>query len=183
MIFAETERLILRRPRADDLPSYLRSWSDPDMTCYTGQRPDVERFVADLIEEMQSKQPGDTEPQPWYQVTIERRADGAVVGDIGIGFDVPGERQAELGYRIHSDHQRQGYAREAVAAIIDWLIGSHAIHRFVGIAAAANLPSIRLLQSLGFRQEGRFRQSFLCNGEWLDDEYYALLASEWGKRR
>ena len=36
-----------------------------------------------------------------------------------------------------------------------------------------------LLRSLGFRREGRFRQSFWCNGRWLDDDYYALLASEW----
>jgi RimJ/RimL family protein N-acetyltransferase len=34
-----------------------------------------------------------------------------VVGDLGLGFGVPGERQIELGYRIHPDHQRRGYAR------------------------------------------------------------------------
>ncbi|HYI49458.1 MAG TPA: GNAT family protein, partial [Allosphingosinicella sp.] len=125
---------------------------------------------------MQTRQPGGS---GWHQVTIERREDGAVVGDLGLGFEVPGERQVELGYRIHPDHHRRGYAREAVAAIIPWLIETHRIHRFVGVAASANAASIALLRSLGFRQEGHFRQSFLCNGEWLDDAYFALLASEW----
>ena len=73
-----------------------------------------------------------------------------------------------------------GNAREAVAAAIEWLIAEHHIHRFVGVAASPNEASGAVLRSLGFRREGHFRQSFLCHGEWLDDDYYALLASEWG---
>ena len=181
MIFAETERLILRRPRQEDFEGFLRSWDDPEMTRYTGKRADTGRFIANLIAEMQEKQPGDTDGgrSPWFQVAVERRDDGALVGDVGIGFGVPGERQVELGYRIHPDHHRRGYGREAVAAAIDWLIEPHAVHRFVAVAAAPNRASIALLRSLGFRQEGHFRQSFRCNEQWLDDAYFALLASEW----
>jgi RimJ/RimL family protein N-acetyltransferase len=183
MIFAETERLILRRPKPEDYDAFLRSWDDPEMTRYTGRRENIAGFIRDLIAEMQARQPGEDGPSGgWYQVTIERREDGAVVGDIGLGFGVPGERQAELGYRIHPDHHRLGYAREALSAIIPWLIEAHGIHRFVGVAAAPNAASIALLRSLGFRQEGYFRQSFRCNGEWLDDAYFALLASEWSDR-
>ena len=183
MIFARSERLVLRRPRKQDFESFLRSWDDPDMTRYTGRRPNVAEFIAGLIEEMQTKQPGELEPQPWYQMTIERVEDGAVVGDVGIGFGVPGERQVELGYRVHPDHQRRGYAREALAAAIGYLIEHHAIHRFVGIAAAPNVASIAVLRALGFRHEGHFRESFWCNGEWVDDHYFALLAEEWQDRR
>ncbi|HEX8214348.1 MAG TPA: GNAT family protein [Allosphingosinicella sp.] len=179
MIFAASDRLILRRPKAEDLEPYLRSWEDPEMSRYTGRRHNVAGFIAGLIEEMQTKQPGDTEPQPWYQMTVERRGDGAVLGDIGLGFGVPGERQVELGYRIHPDHQRRGYAREALRAVIGYLIESHGIHRFVAVAASPNAASIAVLRSSGFRHEGHFRESFLCHGEWLDDDYYALLASEW----
>jgi len=180
MIFATSERLVLRRPRTEDFEAFLRSWADPQMTRYTGARPNVEQFIRDLIAEMQAKQPGESEPGgPWYQYAIERRDDGALVGDIGIGFGVPGERQVEVGDRIHPDHQRQGYAREALGAVIPHLIAEHRIHRFIGVAASENAASIAVLRSLGFRQEGHFRQSFWCNGEWLDDDYYALLASEW----
>lgn len=180
MIFAETERLILRRPRAEDYEPFLRSWADPDMTRYTGARANVEEFIAGLIADMQVKQPGEENPGgPWYQFALARREDGALLGDIGIGFGVPGERQVEIGYRIHPDHQGHGYAREAVAVIIDYLIDTHGIHRFVGVVASANIASVKTLRALGFRQEGHFRQSFLCDGEWLDDDYYALLASEW----
>jgi RimJ/RimL family protein N-acetyltransferase len=67
--------------------------------------------------------------------------------------------------------------------MIEWLIDKHDVHRFVGVAASLNQPSIALLRSLGFRQEGHFRQSFLCNGDWLDDDYFALLADEWRAAR
>ena len=105
-----------------------------------------------------------------------------MVGDLGAGFFVPGERQVELGYRIHPDHRRRGYAKEALGALIGHLIETQEIHRFVGVAASINAASIAVLRSLGFRQEGSFRQSFRCNGAWLDDAYFALLASEWRSR-
>ncbi len=183
MIFARTERLLLRRARTEDVEPLLVSWSDPDMTRYTGVRPDVRAFLEQLVADMQAKDPGEAEPGgPWYQYIVERREDGALVGDLGAGFGVPGERQVELGYRILPQYHRQGYAREAVAALIDYLIAKHGIHRFVGVAASLNTASCRLLRGLGFRREGHFRQSFLCNGEWLDDDYFALLASEWRRR-
>lgn len=180
MIFAATERLVLRRPREEDLEPLLASWSDPEMTRYTDVKPDVRAFVARMIGDMQVKEPGQLEPGgPWYQFVAERREDGALVGDLGVGFEVPGRRQVELGYRVLPAYHRQGYGREAAAGIIDLLIERHGIHRFVGIAAAENVASIALLRSLGFRQEGHFRESFLCRGEWIDDAYLALLASEW----
>jgi RimJ/RimL family protein N-acetyltransferase len=180
MIFAESARLILRRAHKEDLGPLLRSWSDPEMSRYTGIKPDIKGFLTGLIADMQAKMPGETEPGgPWYQFIAERKSDRAMIGDIGVGFGIPGERQVELGYRIHPAFHRQGYAREAVAAIIGHLIEAHGIHRFVAVAASLNQASTGLLRSLRFRQEGHFQQSFLCHGEWLDDDYFALLASEW----
>jgi aminoglycoside 6'-N-acetyltransferase len=184
MIFARSQRLILRRVRGDDLEPLIETWSDPAINRYTHPRPDVRGFLTQMVTDMQAKLPGETDPGgPWYQFIIERRQDGTAIGDIGVGFGVPGEHQVELGYRIGTAHQRQGYAREAVAAMIDYLIDHHAIHRFVALVAVPAVPSAALLRSLGFRKEGHLRQAFWCGGEWLDDEYHALLASEWRARR
>jgi RimJ/RimL family protein N-acetyltransferase len=182
MIFARSERLILRRAREEDLEPLVQSWSDPEMSRYTGIKPDLRQFLAGMIADMQAKLPGEMEPGgPWYQFIVERQSDGTLIGDLGAGFGIPGERQVELGYRILPAFHRQGYAREALSALVGYLIEKHDIHRFVGIAASPNAASIAVLRSLGFRQEGHFKQSFLCHGEWLDDDYYALLASEWRK--
>lgn len=184
MIFTRSERLILRRARPEDVEPLIVSWGDPMMTRYTGAKSDVRGFLTQMVADMQAKAPGEVGPDgPWYQFIVERRLDGALIGDLGAGFGVPGERQVELGYRILPEHHRRGYAKEAAAALIDWLIAEHDVHRFVGVAASLNTASTAVLRSLGFRQEGHFRRSFLCNGEWLDDDYYALLASEWLERR
>ena len=180
MIFTQSERLILRRATAEDLEPLVFSWSDPMMSRWTPDRPDRRGCVEQMIEDMQVKRPGDPEPGgPWYQFIAERRDDGALIGDLGVGFDVPGPHQVELGYRILPDFQRKGYAREAVAALIDYLIDHHEVHRFVGVVASPNEASKAVLRSLGFRHEGHFKQSFWCGGEWIDDDYFALLASEW----
>jgi RimJ/RimL family protein N-acetyltransferase len=180
MIFAATERLVLRRPRPEDLEPLIASWSEPEMTRYTDVKPDVRSFLAGMIADMQAKEPGELEPGgPWYQFIAERKEDGALVGDLGVGFGLPGHAQVELGYRVLPAYHRLGYGREAVAGIISFLIERHRIHRFVGVAAEQNAASVALLRSLGFRQEGHFRQSFLCHGEWIDDVYFALLAEEW----
>jgi aminoglycoside 6'-N-acetyltransferase len=182
VIFTESERLILRRPRPEDFEPMIESWSDPLMTRFMPERSDYPGFIGQLIADMQAKSPGETDPGgPWYQFVVERRDDQALVGDLGAGFWVPGERQVELGYRIRPAFHRMGYAREAVAALIDYLIRAHGIHRFVGIAASLNEASKAVLIDLGFRHEGHFRKSFLCRGEWIDDDYFALLAEEWQK--
>ena len=180
MIFATSERLLLRQARREDVDMLLVSWTDPEMTRWTPYRADRAGFVRQMIEDMQVKRPGECEPGgPWYQFIAERREDGALVGDLGVGFGVPGERQVEIGYRIHPAFHRRGYAKEAVGTLIDYLIAEHAVHRFVGLVASPNEASKAVLRSLGFRHEGHMRQSFWCGGEWVDDDYFALLASEW----
>ncbi|HYJ31239.1 MAG TPA: GNAT family N-acetyltransferase [Allosphingosinicella sp.] len=179
-IFAESERLILRRAQPEDLEPLVFSWSDPEMSRWTPDREDKRGFLTQMIADMQVKRPGDSGPGgPWYQFIVERRDDGALIGDLGVGFEVPGERQVEIGYRILPAFHRQGYAKEAAGVLIDYLIAAHRIHRFVGLVATPNEASKAVLRSLGFRQEGHFRESFWCNGEWIDDDYFALLASEW----
>ena len=182
-IFAQSERLILRRARTDDFEPLVCSWCDPESSRWLPERTDRPGFIRQMIEDMQVKQPGEYEPGgPWYQYIAERREDGAVVGDLGVGFGVPGDHQVELGYRIMPVFQRMGYGKEAVACIIDHLIDVHRVHRFVGIVATPNEASKALLRSLGFRHEGHLRESFWRGGEWLDDDIFGLLASEWRGR-
>ena len=179
-IFAESERLILRRPRPDDLEPLLLAWADPELNRWTTHRDDPRTFLVTLIADMADKSPGDADPGgPWFQYIVERREDGEVVGDLGAGFNIPGERQVELGYRILPAFQRQGYAREAVATLIDHLIETHRVHRFGAVAAAPNDASVAVLRSLGFREEGRFVESFPVDGAWVDDLAFALLARDW----
>ncbi len=126
---------------------------------------------------MEGRTPG-AEPG-WHQYVIETH-DGAIVGDIGVNFGGPGERQAELGYSLHPDHWGQGYAAEALARLIGHLFDDHGLHRLIAVTGADNARSRALLARLGFRQEAHHIESYFDRSTdcWTDDVVYALLARE-----
>ena len=49
----------------------------------------------------------------WFQIAIER--DGVLIGDIGM---CPGEDSIQLGWTLHPDSRGQGFAIEAVGAVV-----------------------------------------------------------------
>ena len=58
--------------------------------------------------------------------------------------------------RIWTDsrYRRQGYAKEAVAALFDWAYRTHGIERFVASISPTNEPSLGLASQFGFVQVG-----------------------------
>ena len=46
-----------------------------------------------------------------------------------------------------------------------------------------NTASIRLLERLGFQQEGHFRERWVVDGEVSDSAMFGLLRREWAARR
>lgn len=65
----------------------------------------------------------------------------------------------EFGYCFHSGYHRRGCAREALSALME-ACGAKGVHRFIARTALNNVPSVRLLASLGFRLIGTERVSF-----------------------
>ncbi|NLR63462.1 GNAT family N-acetyltransferase [Chitinophaga varians] len=56
----------------------------------------------------------------------------------------------EVGYQILAPYRRKGYAREAVTAAFDWARTYFHVNRFIASVSPDNLPSMNLVQSLGF---------------------------------
>ncbi len=98
--------------------------------------------------------------------------------------DQAADTVAEIGWGIHPDHQRQGYAREAVARMLEHAFEERGLRRVTAEAFADNEATAALCASLGFRLEGRFVRAALHRSEgWLDAVTYALLADEWAAAR
>lgn len=130
-----------------------------------------------MYADMATREPGAV--PGWHQYVIE--ADDRIVGDIGVNFGGPGERQAEIGYSLHPDHWGRGYATEALARLVAHLFADHGMHRLVAITGANNPRSCALLERLGFRREAHYVEAYFdpAVGRWVDDLGYALLAREW----
>src|ERR1044071_5844071 len=66
--------------------------------------------------------------------------------------------QAEIGFTLATAYQKQGYATEAVRAVLDRLFRVQGMHKVGGECDARNVASAGLLERLGFRREGLLRQ-------------------------
>ena len=104
--------------------------------------------------------------------------DGAMIGDVAVGISDEG-RQAMIGYSIAPVAQGNGYATEAVRAVVAALFAAPEMHRISASVDPANVASQRVLDKLGLRHEGRAIAAVLVRGEWADDDSYAILATEW----
>ena len=65
-----------------------------------------------------------------------------------------GRDAVEVAYRVFSPHRRNGYATEAVTAAMHWAATNFAVRHFVVSVSPDNLPSLRLIQRLGFSKVG-----------------------------
>ncbi len=172
------ERVILRRFRRADLATFVAYRCDPAIARYQGwEAPYPEADGQRLIESMLAQHP-DT-PGMWYQYATALKATGELIGDCGCCADSGDARLAEVGYTIASRYQGRGYGREAVRLLLTYLFEDRGKHRVTARCDPRNTASVKLLRSLGLRQEGHLRESSWEHGEWADDLLFAMLASEW----
>jgi len=115
-------------------------------------------------------------------VIAERRPvlrDPAIVGQLTVSSIVWGSAMmATLGYWVDKSCAGRGIAPTAVAMATDYCFGSLGLHRMEINIRPENGPSLRVVEKLGFRDEG-YRPRFLhINGEWADHRSFALTAEE-----
>lgn len=184
-VLLRTERLSIAPLGVGDLEAFVAYRRHPDVARFQGWTPDYS--VADaraLIE----GQPSGPLPPPgeWLQVALHAHPDPAagpvLVGDVAIGCDAVHPDTYELGVTIAPEHQGSGYAREALTAVVDALMGAHGAHRIVMQCDARNEPVRRLVGRLGLRHEGAALEGDWFKGEWTTLERFALLRREWAAR-
>ena len=174
-----TERLTLRRARADDADAVLSYRRRPPVSDWMGAPPvDFHaRFAA---------------PERLDVLLIVER-EGAVVGDLLVKVgdawapaDVASQArgvQAELGWALRAEDTGRGYATEAVEAALRICFEELGLRRVVASCFAANTASYRLMDRVGMRREGHtVKDALHPSGQWMDGYDYALLAEEWRLR-
>ena len=165
-----TERLVIRRFRADDAAAFAAYRSIPDVARYQSwdayTLADAERFAR----EMAALHPGD--PGEWFQFAAADPGSDELLGDVALRVDVNDVGRAELGFTFAPAHQGKGYATEAVRGVIAYAFDRLEVGTVFAVADARNDTSIALLERIGMRlvltQGARFK------GEWCEEETYEL---------
>lgn len=148
----ETERLVLRAPRYEDIKQVAKLANDRRVAENTLRIPhpyavtDAQEWIAAA-----NTRPGEE------TYLIEREGD--VVG--ACGFDLRGGAEPEIGYWLGVPYWGQGYATEAVHALIDHAFETRDDKALQAGTRVSNPASRRVLEKCGFQWSGvalyRFR--------------------------
>jgi len=104
--------------------------------------------------------------------------DGTPVGFVFLS-DIDAHRDhAELGCWVVPDEHGNGYATEAAALCLEHAFDDRGLHKVLARVFEHNDASMRVLDKLGFQQEGRLREHDYIRGEYRDTYLFGLLAEE-----
>ena len=157
----KTERLLVRRVRAEDWKAIQAIWADAAKSVYAQyDKPSAldDQSVSRRIEKWASFI--DSDEHMFFAVCLR---------DTVIGYAALNKRENgfELGYCFHSSYHGKGYAKESISAILD-AAKEMGVARITAGTALNNTPSVRLLASLGFIQTGTEDVSFYKDDEGND---------------
>jgi RimJ/RimL family protein N-acetyltransferase len=167
-IFLETDRLILRLPRAEDFDEYAALQGDVEASRYIGgplSRPEAWRKFLQM--------PGAWVIQGYAMFAVTDKATGEWLGQAG-PWQPLGWPGTEVGWAFKRTAWGKGFAQEAAIAAIDWafvrLGWTEVIHSIV----AENIASRALAQRLGSR---------ILRQANLPPPYQTMLVDIWGQSR
>ena len=143
----ETERLVLRPVRPDDLQPLIDLGADPEVMRYIGSgqpqsRGDAAQWFEQLLAEAEGGPPGPAGVPGWRVVAVKPAGDWAGLAALkslspwhaeAIGI----EPVVELGYRLARRYWGQGYATELSQALVRHAFDNVGLPLLVAIADAA----------------------------------------------
>ncbi|MCL4213808.1 MAG: GNAT family N-acetyltransferase [Gemmatimonadales bacterium] len=171
----EAERVALRAFRATDAPEVERLLADGAIARNTLTIPHpypagtAVPWIATHAEEWREGRAG-----TW---AITRRADGALVGAVGLRISAVHAR-AEVGYWVAVAEWGKGIATEAVRRLIAFAFDELRLHRLQAHHFVENPASGRVMARAGMRAEGTRRGAFFRDGVPHDVVEYAILRTD-----
>lgn len=172
-----TQRLALSIPTAADAAAVTSAARDPEVPRWTTLPSPYERVHADEFIAKASQWWRDDAEYTWAI-----RFDGVFAGMIGLHAVAAGRSvhggTAELGYWLAASARGRGLLREAGRAVLDFGFAAPvSLARIEWRAIVGNVASARAAQALGFRYEGRQRQS-LADPRGRHDGWVAGLLAD-----
>lgn len=173
----ETERLVLRRLRDEDLAAFMAYLNDPAVARYQSWEWYTEEQAREVIGRQKDLEPG--RPGQWFTFAAELKETAEMIGHVALSVKADDPRQAEIGFTFARAQQGRGLAREAAEAVLDYAFGRLGLHRVVAVTDCENVRSAALLERLGMRREGHFVENIWFKGAWGSEYLYAVLREEW----
>jgi ribosomal-protein-alanine N-acetyltransferase len=174
----ETKRLVLRRMTLADAGFYLIHFSDPDIVELTAfDAPEnIERATQELLEFC--IKPFEENKGIRWGIVLKDEAE--LIGTIGYHQWVKASgHHIRVGYDLAATYRRRGIMTEALEAVLRYGFETMRLNKVEALTDLRNVASIRLLEKLGFHQDGVLRENMYFHGRFIDEAVFSQLASEW----
>jgi len=106
-------------------------------------------------------------------------AAGQAVGSVSLKNISYSMSYGEIGYGVAESHQGKGIATAAVRLLVNKIFTESKLRRLIAYVHEENHASRRVLEKLGFQEEGLLRDHYVINGIPANEALYGLLKREW----
>jgi RimJ/RimL family protein N-acetyltransferase len=172
-----TPRLLIRRLTSADWKDLLEVISDEEFFRYQDGAPlDEDGVLHWLDSDAHVKL---TTPDQPYCLGIQLQEGDKLIGYLTLTFTDPQRLQVTINIGLNRSFQRQGFALEALEAVLGLCFEGLKLHRVAGWCDSRNTAACRLFEKAGLRREGEFLKNRWIHGEWTNSIWYAALAEEY----
>ncbi|MDQ6421746.1 GNAT family protein [Paenibacillus sp. LHD-117] len=102
-----------------------------------------------------------------------------IIGSVALSNIVRGAfLSCHLGYRLDEAELNKGFMTEAIGRVVAYAFEELGLHRIEANIMPRNTASLKVVEKLGFRDEGLALRYLKINGKWEDHIHMVLLNEE-----
>ncbi|MBE7150722.1 GNAT family N-acetyltransferase [Bacillus mycoides] len=174
----ETERLLLRELTLLDAETMFHYFSKESVIRYFGMDSfeNIEQAKTTIQTFRKRNEEGSV-----FRWGIEKKGTDQLIGTCGFHLINKHHKRAEIGYELDDTYWGQGYATEALQAMLAYGFETLQFIRIAAVVYIENEASRNLLTKVGFQEEGLLRKYMIQNDVAHDTVVYSLLKEDWQK--
>ena len=171
----ETKRLVIRLLEKGDLPALFAVNGDDEVFRYSPReswKTDADgQAWFDRV--MAHRESGAT-----MQFVLVLRESGRPIGTLAVFHFEESVGSAEIGYVLAREHWGKGLMTEALDAFVAFGFGTLGLKRIEAELDPRNAASVKVLERVGFTNEGLRRRNYFSKGEVTDTGLYGMLSHD-----
>lgn len=168
----ETDRLWLRELKLSDCHDFLEIFSSESVMKWYGMFPiDSMESAIKILENLRNTFP-EGRGLRW---AVVHKESGKFIGTCGFHNHNLMSRRAEIGYELSEAFWNQGFATEAIQAMLAFGQNYMNLHRIEALVYPENIASKKALVALGFEEEGLLRGYAYFRNRYQDLQMFSLI--------
>jgi ribosomal-protein-alanine N-acetyltransferase len=170
------DNIVLRQLSEADVPYYFNYLSDPLVNKFISDN-DIPKDLAQAKVELRYWQDLFPTKRSIYW-GIAKKNNNQLIGTCGFNLWSILHGRVEISYDLSRKEWNRGIMSKAIRGVCDYAFITMKVKRIQATVATDNAASIRVLEKLGFKQEGVMRSYAALHGIQKDFYLYSLLSSD-----